>query len=220
MLNYRNKRENIMKKEMDLEQFKDYVLKKLDKSFLDTIDTIMEELTKSYRSIVRLYKDIYSHRQNDPTVAINIENPTNNIEDCIVEDSEGKILINNQTYSIDKDAFRIIHFLVQRIIVSTLRNTVTKEYDNIFTDSDTYKRENDIKEVISDIRPFYWENIRNNNRRNERYKKIEENVIANNVINYPSKNDYIYSCIHSSIVIKYADFISEFKRYEEGKQKI
>ena len=58
------------------------------------------------------------------------------------------------------------------------------------------------------------------NRFEKKYREIKKkNLIENNVINYPSKTDYIYGCIHTSIIIKYADYLSnvETRKAEESK---
>lgn len=210
-------RENIK----DLGQFKDYILDKLDRKFNNIVDSIMAQLTEHYDEAVNDYKNINYKKHDKNSLIIDIENPTTNIEDYIEEDVEGKILIDNKNYKIDKDAFKIVHFITQREIVSTLRNTISEEYKIYFRGKNKTNSEADIREVIRDIAPFFWENIHKKNRRDARIQNLNnENRLPNNVINYPTKDDYVYSCIHSSIIIKYSDFISEFKRFQEEGKKV
>ena len=56
--------------------------------------------------------------------------------------------------------------------MSTLRNTISEEYKIYFRGKNKTDSEADIREVIRDIAPFFWENIHKRNRRDARIQNL------------------------------------------------
>ncbi len=197
-----NKNDNI-----NIEEFKRYLIDILKSEFPNTMDRIMTYLTQKFDLILADYKNRMS-KVDKANQNISLDNSITNVEDYLVQDENGKILICGEKYKINPDAFKVIHFATDRVIMNTLRNVVIDEYAKEFVENTEYRARKDIEEIIKSIRSEYWDNVYKANRNDPRYKNMErENLIENNVINYPSKEAYIYSSIHTSVLMKYSDYL-------------
>lgn len=203
---------------IDIEEFKIHLLEVLKDEFPNIMERILSYLTNKFDILVADYKNKIN--TVDARNSVKIDNPTNNIENYLIADEDGKILIKNKKYKINPEVFKVIHFVTAREIVNALKDIVAKEYANIYVENSELKARKAVAEIVNSILPTYWDMIHKLNRFDKKYRDMEKtNLIENNVINYPSKTDYIYGCIHTSIIIKYADYLSnaETRKAEESK---
>ena len=219
MIDY-NTRRWIMSRniKIDIEEFKIHLLEVLKDEFPNIMERILSYLTNKFDILVADYKNKIN--TVDARNSVKIDNPTNNIENYLIADEDGKILIKNKKYKINPEVFKVIHFVTAREIVNALKDIVAKEYANIYVENSELKARKAVAEIVNSILPTYWDMIHKLNRFDKKYRDMEKtNLIENNVINYPSKTDYIYGCIHTSIIIKYADYLSnaETRKAEESK---
>ncbi len=203
---------------IDIEEFKIHLLEVLKNEFPNIMERILLYLTNRFDILVTDYKSKIN--TVDARNSVKIDNPTNNIENYLIADEDGKILIKNKKYKINPEVFKVIHFVTAREIVNTLKDIVAKEYANVYVENTELKARKAVAEIVNSILPAYWDMIHKLNRFDKKYRDMEKtNLIENNVINHPSKTDYIYGCIHTSIIIKYADYLSnvETRKAEESK---
>lgn len=190
-----------------MEVFKRRLIDILKNEFPETMDRILSYLTQRFDLLVIDYKrnmsKVSAEEQN-----ISLDEDTSNVEDYLVEDENGKIMICGKKYKINPDAFKVINYVTDRVFMKTLRNVIIDEYANTFVESTEYKARKDIEDIIKSICSEYWDNVYRANRRDPKYKNMErENLIENNVINHPSKEAYIYASIHTSVLMKYSDYL-------------
>lgn len=194
-------------RDINMEVFKRRLIDILKNEFPETMDRILSYLTQRFDLLVIDYKrnmsKVSAEEQN-----ISLDEDTSNVEDYLVEDENGKIMICGKKYKINPDAFKVINYVTDRVFMKTLRNVVIDEYANTFVESTEYKARKDIEDIIKSICSDYWDNVYRANRRDPKYKNMErENLIENNVINHPSKEAYIYASIHTSVLMKYSDYL-------------
>lgn len=194
-------------RDINMEVFKRRLIDILKNEFPETMDRILSYLTQRFDLLVIDYKrnmsKVSAEEQN-----ISLDEDTSNVEDYLVEDENGKIMICGKKYKINPDAFKVINYVTDRAFMKTLRNVVIDEYANTFVESTEYKARKDIEDIIKSICSDYWDNVYRANRRDPKYKNMErENLIENNVINHPSKEAYIYASIHTSVLMKYSDYL-------------
>ena len=194
-------------RDINMEVFKRRLIDILKNEFPETMDRILSYLTQRFDLLVIDYKrnmsKVSAEEQN-----ISLDEDTSNVEDYLVEDENGKIMICGKKYKINPDAFKVINYVTDRVFMKTLRNVVIDEYANTFVESTEYKARKDIEDIIKSICSEYWDNVYRANRRDPKYKNMErENLIENNVINHPSKEAYIYASIHTSVLMKYSDYL-------------
>lgn len=205
-----NRRCNMINNEdITLETFKIYVSDKLKDEYPYIMNRILFYLTNEFDKVVAYYKKIIMNKvsSNDDKRQIGLNSPAINVEDYLEPDENGKIMIQDELYRIDPDVFKVINFITVHEIMDTLRNVVTKEYGIYFKREIDHMAQKEVMEVIKCISTNYLQNIYKQNRFDKRFSDMERNnLIENNMINHPSKTEYIYECIHTSVLIKYPNY--------------
>lgn len=127
-----------------------------------------------------------------------------NLSDYIYQNDDGTIVIKNVHYSIEKFIFKLIHYYTNELISQEMKHgfrnlennikflnlpnsdkmTLRRMYNELF-----YKKLHNILKDQAIVKKYYSENKANMG-----------------IINYESKQEYIESCVHSSVLINYLSY--------------
>lgn len=186
---------------------------KLEQVIYRTIDDI--DFNGVYRNVVSFVQDDISNmlKNKDDVNAKKIINDfkidaskltSNDVYDYIRPDEDGKILINDEHYSIDKFVFKLVHFYTHELVNQEMK----RGFRNIARDVRYINLPNQDKSVLVNMYKDQFHNkLHSILKRQPIAKKYNSTYNTKvEVPNYESKQEYIESCIHTSILVNYLTY--------------
>lgn len=126
------------------------------------------------------------------------------LSDYIYQDDKGPIVINNVHYSIEKFVFKLIHYYTHELVNQEIKHGFKNMEKNVkyinLSNSDQFAIRTMYKELFH---KKLHSILKDQPIAKKYYSEYRVNMGA---LNYASKQEYIESCIHSSILINYLAF--------------